>query len=190
MSKDLKATIKKCRENNRRAQFDLYQHCFDRLMLICNRYKRNREDALALLNSGFLKILVNLDKYDDKQNFFPWASTIMVRTAIDEYRSNRTHNLEMIYSDSEGDLEGMSSDEHYVDAVSAMSADEIKKLIFNLPDNERLVFTLHEIEGYKHHEIALELGVTERSTKRYLKSAKDMLKEELGKQHQIQSSFS
>lgn len=159
-------------------------------MLICNRYKRNREDALALLNTGFLKILTHLDSYDSSQNFFPWASTIMVRTAIDDYRVNGKKELQMVYCESEEDLEGSSSDDEFVGAVSDMSVEEIKKLIFSLPENERLVFTLFVLEGYKHHEIAEELGVTERSTKRYLKSAKMMLKDELGKYDHIQSMFS
>lgn len=190
MSINLESVIQKCRNNNRRAQFDLYQHCFDRLMLTCNRYKKNREDALALLNAGFLKILTNLDKYDDNQSFMPWASTIMVRTAIDDFRKNKAQKLEMVYCETEEELEGSSSEDFYHDVVSAMSAEEIKKLIFDLPDNERLVFTLHEMEGYKHHEIAAELGVTERSTKRYLKSAKKMLQDVLGKNQHIQSMFS
>lgn len=190
MSINLEAVIQQCRKNNRRAQFELYQHCFDRLMLTCNRYKKNREDALALLNAGFLKILTNLDKYDDRQSFMPWASTIMVRTAIDDFRKNKAQKLQMVYCETEEELEGSASEDFFHDVVSAMSAEEIKKIIFELPDNERLVFTLHEMEGYKHHEIAAELGVTERSTKRYLKSAKKMLQDELGKNQHIQSMFS
>lgn len=190
MSIDLQKVIAKCRQGDRRAQFELYQDCFDHLMLICNRYKRNREDALALLNTGFLKILNNLDKYDSGQKFYPWAATIVIRTAIDDFRANKASKLEMVYCETDEELEGSSSEDFYVDVVSSMSAEEIKQVIFSLPDNERLVFTLHIMEGYKHNEVAEQLGVTERTTKRYLKSAKKMLQEELGKHEHIQSMFS
>ena len=90
MNRPLQKIIKKCLKNDRKAQFELYHHCFDHLMRTCVRYKRNREDAVSLLNDGFLKVLLKLDKYDPKQDFFPWISTIMVRTAIDDFRKNKT----------------------------------------------------------------------------------------------------
>lgn len=180
MSKNLTSIIANCRKGNRRAQFDLYQHCFDQLMLTCNRYKKHREDALALLNQGFLKVLNHLDKYDDSRDFLPWASTIMVRTAIDEYRSTRQYNSETVFVETDTDLEDLATtDQHHMGIVENLDAKEIKEMIFALPENERIVFTLYELEGYKHAEIAVELGVTERTTKRYLKSAKVMLKKRL-----------
>ncbi|NVK04728.1 MAG: RNA polymerase sigma factor [Flavobacteriia bacterium] len=184
---DLQKVIQRCLKGNRRAQFDLYQYCFDNLMLTCNRFTSNRDDALSLLNTGFLKILNNLDKYDTSQSFNPWISTIMVRTAIDEHRSSKTYKLGTVLYDSDGALEQASNYDEMEDVVSKMQVEEIKKLIFELPDNERIVFTLYEMEGYKHHEIAEQLGVSERSTKRYLKSAKLLLQRGLIGERNIES---
>ena len=74
MDRKLTKIISQCRKNDRQAQFDLYHHCFDYLLAICFRYKKQREDAVSLLNDAFLKILLNLDSYDEKQDFLPWIS--------------------------------------------------------------------------------------------------------------------
>jgi RNA polymerase sigma-70 factor (ECF subfamily) len=181
MNRQLPKIIKKCLKNDRKAQFDLYHLCYDHLMRTCNRYKRNREDAVALLNDGFLKVLLNLESYDVNQEFFPWISTIMVRTAIDDFRKHKTYQKETDFKETDAELEKASSNNGQLDLVNQLSADDIKELIFGLPEKERLVFTLYEMEGYKHQEIAKQLEVTERSTKRYLKNAKTLLRSALEK---------
>jgi RNA polymerase sigma-70 factor (ECF subfamily) len=145
----------------------------------CHRFKRNREDALALLNEGFLKVLLNLDKYDPKQDFFPWISTIMIRIAIDDYRKHRHYDEETDLKDTDAELEQVSLGNIHDEVLDQMSAEEVRSLLFELPENERIVFTLYELEGYQHKEIAAKLEVTERSTKRYLQKAKAMLKARL-----------
>lgn len=176
MNRQLPKIIKKCLKNDRKAQFDLYHLCYDHLMRTCHRYKRNREDAVALLNDGFLKVLLNLEKYDFKQEFFPWISTIMVRTAIDDFRKNHNYQTETDFKETEAELEEAGISTMQIDIVNQLSAEDIKQLIFGLPENERFVFTLYEMEGYQHQEIAAQLNVTPRSTKRYLKNAKVLLK--------------
>jgi RNA polymerase sigma factor (sigma-70 family) len=185
MTNSLQKTIKQCLKNDRKAQFELYQLSFDHLMRTCKRYKRNREDALSLLNDGFLKVLLNLKSYDAKQDFFPWASTIMVRTAIDDFRKHRTYKEDTDFSDSDVELEALNMRQAHIDTVGQLTAKEVQDIIFELPENERVVFNLFEWEGYKHHEIAEKLGVTERTTKRYLRSAKVLLKKMIEKRSDL-----
>ena len=58
-----KQLLQDCKTGNRKAQYQLFRACFALLMSVCLRYKKNKEDATAVLNQGFLKILTNLDKY-------------------------------------------------------------------------------------------------------------------------------
>lgn len=176
MERHLEKTIKKCLKNDRQAQFDLYQLSFEHLMRTCRRYKRNREDAVSLVNDGFLKVLLHLETYDNERDFFAWASTIMVRTAIDDYRKNKAYKEETDLKDSDVDLEVLSLKKGHDQIIEQLTAEEIQDMIFSLPEHERLVFNLYESEGYQHREIAEKLNVTERTTKRYLKAAKLKLK--------------
>src|ERR1043166_3312816 len=85
--------IAKCLKKDARSEYLLYQRYFNVLMRICWRYEKNEDDAAALLNKGFLKILNNLDKYDVSHAFEPWIRAIMVNTIIDEFRMNKKYQF-------------------------------------------------------------------------------------------------
>ena len=61
--------LRACAEGDRRAQNELYRLCYSPLMSVCMRYKSDRDDAAAMLNVGFLKILQNIDKYQSSTPF-------------------------------------------------------------------------------------------------------------------------
>ena len=64
--------LKDCKRGDRKAQYQLYKSCFSVLMSVCVRYQKNEEDAAAVLNLGFLKILNNLDKYKSEVPLIAW----------------------------------------------------------------------------------------------------------------------
>jgi RNA polymerase sigma-70 factor (ECF subfamily) len=171
MDKQLEQTIAECKKNNRRAQRALYDYCFPPMMAICLRYQKNREDALALVNASFLKILLHIEQYDSTKPFLTWVSSITIRTGIDLFRKQKKHKQEQSVEDV------FESEEAFTDELSEqIDAEQILGLIHQLPAHEKLVFNLFEIEGYSHQEIADQLRVSERSTKRYLAGAKNRLK--------------
>lgn len=178
--KDLNEIIENCLKNDRRAQARLYELCFDGLMKICIRYFSQREDAVAVLNQGFLKILLNLKDFDRERNFENWSFSIAIRTCIDEYRKqrkfNELHSSVESYQEIEPEFKPV-----YNDIIDELSQAEVDRMLSFLSDEEKFVFNLFEFEGYSHQEIAQKLGVSERSSKRYLQRAKDKLKEELEK---------
>ncbi len=179
MEKQFKTIIKECRSNNRKAQSELYKLCYAPLMKICWRYNKNRDDALTLLNDGFLKILLNLTTYNDTQEFIPWVNTIMIRTAIDAFRRDKNYKADTELTD---DYDSFQEVHAPTDAlVQALSAEDIREMVFELPAVERLVFNLYELEGFRHKEIAEQMNVTERTTKRYLQAAKLKLREKIAK---------
>tara|TARA_B100000678_G_scaffold206285_1_gene173895 strand:- start:204 stop:773 length:570 start_codon:yes stop_codon:yes gene_type:complete len=185
MQKDLDKILKRCLKNDQRAQHELYHLCFERLMRICVKFQRNREDAAALLNDGFLKILLNLKKYDFEKDFFPWISTIMVRTAIDQYRKSKDYKETIDLHVDVYTYSGHDDAVVYNDVIDRMEQVEVDKMLHSLPENEKVVFNMFEMEGYAHKEIAEMLNISERSSKRYLQSAKARLKEMLEKKTEI-----
>ena len=54
------------------------------MMAICGRYERNKQDAVARMNQGFLKILTNLHTRRPEIPFELWTRRIMINTVIDE----------------------------------------------------------------------------------------------------------
>ena len=78
-----------CQQGDRRAQFQLYKSCFSTLMSVGMRYKKDESESAATVNTAFLKILKNLDKYQSNVPFQAWIRRIMINTVIDEFRKNR-----------------------------------------------------------------------------------------------------
>lgn len=185
MDRQLLILIKKCQKNDRQAQFDLYHYCFDYLLAICFRYQRQREDAVSLLNDAFLKILLNLDQFDTQKEFKPWIATIAVRTAIDQFRSQQQYKSNTDFVEEESAMEEVQLGKSQIAVLDQLSEADIQEMIFALPEKERMVFILYEWEGYKHQEIAQKLDCSERSSKRFLQSAKRYLKQQLSQKKDL-----
>ena len=163
--------IEKCKNNNRKAQSELYAMWFSTLMRIARKYKNNEDDASSIVNDAFFKIFTNIQNYKQELPFEAWIKRITINTVIDDFRKNKKHkNLLKIddYSSTDFLDFAVSIDE----ADENLNVQDILKLIEKLDEEERVVFNLFEIDGYSHKEIAKELEVSERSSKRYLASAR------------------
>lgn len=169
----------RCRKNDRKAHNELYRHCFGFLMAICRRYASNREDAEALLNLAFLKIITNLDKYKEEIPFGSWISRITVNTIIDEFRRDKKRRENMSGVDVEEVR--VSHPVDFNEASQQLDAEELEKMIQQLPDMSRKVFNLYAIEGYSHKEIGEMLGISDGTSKWHVsfarKSLQGMIKE-------------
>lgn len=170
--------IERCLKNDRSAQGQLYEICFDGLMRVCIRYFNQREDAVEVLNQSFLKVLLSLNEYDKARSFESWINTITIRTCIDEYRKRKRYR-EMV--DAVENYESLEPEFKpvYNEVIKELSQAEVDQILEVLSGEERFVFNLFEFEGYSHEEIAQQLGVSERSSKRYLHRAKLKLRDEL-----------
>jgi RNA polymerase sigma factor (sigma-70 family) len=169
--------LKACKSNDRRAQHQLYKLSFHFLMKVCSRYVHNKEDALSYLNNGFLKILTNLDKYKTEIPFESWAKKVMIHSVIDEFRKNKNYMQKEVHRDFT-----LSENDCYIDsseADSKLSAEDIYKLIKELPPMTASVFNLYVIDGYNHREIGEMLGISEGTSKWHLSNARVKLKEKI-----------
>lgn len=141
-------------------------------MSICLRYSKDREEAVEIVNDGFVKLFSNLDRYRDNTSFKAWLRRILINSSIDYYRRNEKHyhNVDISYAKHEYITE---------DAVSKISEQEIVDLIQELPPSYRLVFNLFVIEGFKHREISNKLNISIGTSKSNLAIARSKLKRRL-----------
>ena len=140
-------------------------------MGICLRYSKTRDEAIEIVNDGFMKVFTKLDKYSKGLSFKGWVRKIMIHAAIDYYRRNEKHyhNLDISYAQYQDD----PSIETILDKLSA---EEILKAVQTLPPSYRMVFNLHAIEGFNHEEIAGQLNISVGTSKSNLSIARDKLK--------------
>ncbi len=132
------------------------------------RYAPNREEALEIMNDGFLKVFQRIDTFDSSRPFKAWLSKVMVNTAIDFLRSRK----KLVFTDSIEQLSDLWKDDKVIDKLSY---DELLMHVQSLSPAYRTVFNLYVIEGYQHHEIAVMLGISIGTSKSNLFKAKKVL---------------
>jgi RNA polymerase sigma-70 factor (ECF subfamily) len=95
---------------------------------------------------------------------------IAVNTAIDYYRKNQKFRLHE-------EAEGIRVPVVEENAIEQLGYQEIIALLQQLPADQQLIFTLYEVEGYSHKEIADKLSISESSSRVYLTRAKHKLRQ-------------
>lgn len=150
------------------------------LYAVCLRYTNSKFDAEDVLQEGFVKIYKNLHMYSQEKSFEGWIRRIMINTAITFYRKNLKHAFHDDVSESH-DLSADLGPDHN----SEFSQSELLEAISRLPAGYKLVFNMYVVEGYKHKEIADELGIDINTSKSQLSRAKKYLQRELLEMSQI-----
>lgn len=159
-----------CIEKKRSAQELLYKKYYGKMMGLCLRYFKNKDDAKEALNTGFLKVFQNIHVFDKDKNLDAWIYTVIQRSALDLVRKQvKIKNIETDISEQSAFVEPEILQDLYVQ--------DLMLLLNQLPDISRLVFTLYAIENFKHHEIAKELSISEGTSKWHVNNARKLLKE-------------
>ena len=143
-------------------------------MGICMRYEKNREDAEAVLNHAFLKILKNLNTYKEKVPFEAWIRKITIHTVIDHYRSKQKEKIDYVESMDE---HKSSTQVDYNEVEKVFQAEDLEAMVRQLPSVSQKVFNLYAIDGYSHREISQMLRISDGTSKWHLSEARKRLKE-------------
>jgi RNA polymerase sigma factor (sigma-70 family) len=161
--------ISQCKKGNLKWQEMLYRHFYGYAMGISLRYSLNRDDALEVVNDGFIKVFNTINRYDSDKPFKAWLRTIMVNTAIDRRRRDLKFQLNTGLDNSIV-IAGEAT------AVDKLNADDIIKMMQHLPPIQLTIFNLYEIDGYSHDEISKLLSIPASSSRVYLTRAKERLR--------------
>ncbi|HNW97820.1 MAG TPA: RNA polymerase sigma factor [Bacteroidales bacterium] len=166
--------IEACKKNERSAQKFVYEKFFSRFYAVCVRYIKDREEALEVLNDGFINMFKNIEQYKCDGSFEGWARRIIVNKAIDYIRSNKKYKEVFKYIDDYKDVPVKIEIEE-----DMFDINELYDMVHNLPNIYRMVFNLYAIDGFSHKEIAERIGVSEGTSRWYLSESRKMLKEKL-----------
>jgi len=172
-AEDIQMLVAGCMQNDRKAQERLYKQYYNALGAICMRYTRNEQDAIEVLNDGFLKIFKNIQQYDSARGaLYTWMSRIVTNCCIDFLRKQQ----DVYFNPIEEHTEDVHLDNR---ALQNIDAQELLCLIRQLPPATQLVFNLHVIEGYPHKEIAERLNMREGTSKWHVNEARKQLQKKL-----------
>jgi len=164
-----------CLRHHRRSQEVLYRQFYGYAMGICLRYTQTPEEAVEVLNDGFLKVFTKLNQYDPMQPFKPWLRRILINTATDYYRQAAPHYYQK-------DIEAAGHEKSQeADVLSTMEYEYLLTLVKQLTPAYRIVFNLYAIDGFSHDEIATQLGISVGTSKSNLARARENLRQMLQK---------
>lgn len=163
--------IRGCIKNDRKAQEHLYKRFYQAMMALCVRYTKDSQDAIEVMNDGFLKVFKNIGAYQpEKASLYTWMRTIIIHTAVDFLRKQQA------YPETGGLPDG--TDEPSIDneALNKLSGEEMLRIIRQLPAATGLVFNLYAVDGFTHREIGTLLSISEGTSRWHLSEARKQLK--------------
>ena len=131
--------------------------------------------AEDLTQEAFVRAWQALPAYRFESAFSTWLHRLAVNTALMELRSRRSRPQADNDEDAFEVIGSIDSAGH----VTALSMD-LERVVATLPPRARAVLVLHDVEGWKHEEIAAELGMAVGSSKAQLHRARGLLRARLG----------
>jgi RNA polymerase sigma factor (sigma-70 family) len=166
--------IARCLANDRLSQHELYKLYARKMMAVCIRYSKSREDAEDTLSEGFARVFEKLHTYKGAGSFEGWIRRIMVNIAIEKFRKKQVQFTEL-KEELAGNPELAEESNLQVDAKQLLA------LVQQLPPAYQMVFNLYVFEGLKHREIASELRISEGTSKSNLSHARTWLRKGIEK---------
>jgi RNA polymerase sigma factor (sigma-70 family) len=169
-----------CLKNNAAAQEALYSRFSPRMLGVCYRFAKNREDAEDMLQEGFIKVFTQMYQYRNEGALEGWIRRIVVHTCINNLKKNKkfADSLDIIHANS------MHINQEMIPSI--MQAKQVVECIRMLPIGYRTVLNLYAIEGFPHKEIAAMLDIEESTSRSQYTRAKAMLEEILVRKKIIQ----
>ena len=150
----------------------LYRTHLPRVHSLVRRMTAGRE-ADELTQDVFVRVWQKLGTFRGDSSFTTWLHRLAVNVVIERFRSDTVRRARM--HDGEDIFELLPGPAQTRDIGMDFEA-----ALEKLPDGAREIFVLHDVEGYKHHEIATLLEISAGTSKAQLHRARMMLRKHLG----------
>jgi len=160
-------TLAGARRGDMRACEQIYRKFHKQAFTVAIRICNNRELAQDVTQEAFINVFKRIHQYRADSPFWGWLRRVVVNHTISAIRKLPRHDaveLEDYMSPGKGDQDGLGQ---CMDLEQALS---------RLNNEDRMVVWLHDVEGYKHLEIAEMVGKTESYSKTRLNRARAKLR--------------
>ena len=167
----------------RRGDLDAFEHLYrrtsGRVFALCLRMTADRERATELVQDVFVRVWERLSSFRGESAFTSWLHRLAVNVVLAQARADRRRGARF---DAMPDDHGESDPgDHGVRAMSVHDRLDLETAIASLPPGARQVFVLHDIEGYRHEEIARLTGAAPGTVRAQLHRARKLMMERLNR---------
>ena len=167
-----KELVEACKENDARAQMQLYDLYSSAMFTIALRYVKDSFVAEDVMQDSFIKAFQNIHSFKGEVGFGAWIKRIVIHHSLDWLKRKKIQFVAMNEEVYDRELET----EDWTIA-SDIQADMITRAIQGLKEKYSLVLSLYLLEGYDHQEIAQVLGISEVTSRTHLMRGKKQLQE-------------
>jgi RNA polymerase sigma-70 factor (ECF subfamily) len=151
----------------------LYRTHVRRVYAVCLRMVADVRHAEELTQKAFLKVWEKLPLFRGQSAFSTWLHRLAVNTVLADLRADLRRSRRVFSTDDPSAFETAAA------STPAGTRLDLEQAIAGLPPQARLVFVLYDVEGWRHDEIATQLGVAVGTTKAQLHRARQLLQEAL-----------
>jgi RNA polymerase sigma-70 factor, ECF subfamily len=152
----------------------LVRRYLGRARLIARRLMQDPDDADDLVQDAFLRALDRIATFDVGRAFEPWFTRLLVNLGLDQRRRQKVRRTEP--HDPDALAGGVSPDR---EVERAELKESLRKALDALPDRQRMIVTLFEIDGHSTEEVANMLQVSQVTVRWHLHQARRTLRETL-----------
>lgn len=179
-SNDGDSDVVRAASGDRHAFERLYRQHVNRVFSLCARMVADRARAEELTQDVFVRAWEKLHLFRGESSFSTWLHRLTVNVVLNARKSDGRQRTR--FEENDDDAGGMDAHAGVVGMPLAPGDMlDLEEAITKLPPGARRVFILHDVEGYKHEEIADMLGVTSGATKAQLHRARLLLREALNR---------
>ena len=157
----------------------VYREHVNRVFSLCARMVSDRARAEELTQDVFVRAWEKLHLFRGESSFGTWLHRLTVNVVLNARKVEGRQRSRYEESDDDAGMDSLPG----VVGMPLAPGDllDLEEAITRLPPGARRVFVLHDVEGYKHEEIADMLGVTSGATKAQLHRARLLLREALNR---------
>jgi RNA polymerase sigma-70 factor (ECF subfamily) len=164
---------------DRQAFERLYRQHVTRVFSLCARMVGDRAYAEELTQDVFVRAWEKAHLFRGESSFSTWLHRLAVNVVLNARKSDSRQKAKFEDTDEDDGIDALPG------SIGSRLAPgdllDLERAIAQLPPGARRVFVLYDIEGYKHEEIAEQLGVTTGATKAQLHRARLLLREALNR---------
>ncbi len=178
----MKLTIKKsinddeiiqgCLRGKRDAQQSLYEKYAAKMLGVCCRYLKDRDEAEDVMIASLMKVFEKLEQFKGEGSFEGWVRRLVINECLSYLRKNKSIFMAV-------DVEKAEREPDYHALSDKLEENDLLIFVKSLPIGYRTVFNLYAIEGYSHKEIADNLNISVNTSKSQLSRARVVLQHKI-----------
>ena len=153
---------------------EIYLRYHRRVYSLCLRMTQNVSEAEDLTQEVFIHLLPKIGSYRGESAFMTWLHRTTVNLILMHFRKSIVKR-ELTTEDGEPPVQTVKGTEN-PNAMSVVDCIALDRALAQLSPGYRMVFVLHDIEGYEHEEIARMRGCSAGTSKSQLHKARMRLR--------------